>query len=49
VAEVDGIEHRVGRHCALHVPPGMPHSLSPAAGQDALIIVLQDTHHAFAG
>ena len=34
---------------ALHVPPGMPHSLSPAAGQDALIIVLQDTHHAFAG
>ena len=49
VAEVDGIEHRVGRHCALHVPPGMPHSLSPVAGQDALIIVLQDTHHTFAG
>lgn len=48
LAEVDGAEHRVGRHCALHVPPGMAHRLSPV-GPDTLIIVLQDTHHAFAG
>jgi quercetin dioxygenase-like cupin family protein len=48
VAEIDGEEHRVGRHCALHVPPGMQHRLG-TADQDALIIILQDTKHAFAG
>ena len=48
IAEIDGEEHRLGRHCALHVPPGMPHRIG-TAGQDALIIVLQDTKHAFAG
>ena len=48
VAELDGAEHRVGLHCALHVPPGMPHRIG-TADDDALIIVLQDTRHAFAG
>lgn len=48
VADLDGAEHRVGLHCALHVPPGMPHRIG-TLDDDALIIVLQDTRHAFAG
>ena len=48
VAELDGAAHRVGLHCALHVPPGMPHRIG-TADDDALIILLQDTRHAFAG
>lgn len=48
VAELDGAEHPVGLHCALHVPPGMPHRIG-TTNDDALIIVLQDTRHAFAG
>jgi quercetin dioxygenase-like cupin family protein len=48
VAEIDGNTHRLGRHCALHVPPGMPHRIG-TADQDALIIVLQDTKYPFSG
>lgn len=48
VAEIDGAVQRVARHCALHVPPDVPHRLG-TAGEDALIVVLQDTRHAFAG
>ena len=48
IAELDGAEHRVGLHCALHVPPDMPHRIG-TADEDALIIVLQDTRHPFAG
>lgn len=48
VAEIDGVEHRVGRHCALHVPPDLPHRIG-TVNEDALIIVLQDTRHPFAG
>lgn len=49
VVEIDGAEHRLGRHCALHVPPGMPHRIGTPPDQDALIILLQDTRYAFAG
>lgn len=49
VVEIDGEEHRLGPHCALHVPPGMSHRIGTPADQDALIIVLQDTKHPFAG
>jgi quercetin dioxygenase-like cupin family protein len=48
-AEIDGEEQRLGRHCALHVPPDMPHRIGTSADQDALIIILQDTKHPFAG
>jgi quercetin dioxygenase-like cupin family protein len=48
VAEIDGVEHLLGPHCALHVPPGLPHRIG-TADRDALIIVLQDTRNAFAG
>jgi quercetin dioxygenase-like cupin family protein len=48
IAEIDGIEHRLHPRCALHVPPDMPHRIGTAE-QGALVIVLQDTRHPFAG
>ena len=45
--EIDGGEFTVGKHCVVHVPPGMPHRI--AADGDALVVTLQDTRHAFAG
>lgn len=49
LARIDGIEHRLGPHCALHVPPGMPHGIGTPPDSGARIIVLQDTKHPFAG
>lgn len=45
--EIDGGEFPVGKHCVVHIPPGMPHRI--AADGDALVVTLQDTSHAFAG
>jgi quercetin dioxygenase-like cupin family protein len=45
--EIDGGEFTVGKHCVVHVPPGMPHRI--AADGDALVVTLQDTRHVFAG
>jgi quercetin dioxygenase-like cupin family protein len=48
-AEIDGAVARLTPHCALHVPPDLPHRFGTPAGRGALVIVLQDTSHAFAG
>ena len=45
--EIDGEELSAGKHCVVHVPPGVPHRI--AADGDALVVTLQDTRHAFAG
>ena len=49
IAEIDGVEERVARQCVLHVPPEVPHRIGTPADSDALVIVLQDTRHPFAG
>lgn len=46
-AEIDGGTFSVGKHCVVHVPPGKSHRI--AADDDALVVTLQDTKHAFAG
>jgi mannose-6-phosphate isomerase-like protein (cupin superfamily) len=45
-AEIGGEEFVVGRHCIAHIPSGAPHRLA-AAGEDALVVTVQDTRHAF--
>ena len=45
-AEIAGEEFTVERHCVAHIPPGAPHRLA-AVGDDALVVTVQDTRHAF--
>ncbi len=47
-AEVGGKTFSVGQHCVVHIPAGVPHGLA-AGSAGALVVTLQDTHHAFAG
>ena len=47
--ELEGERHAVGRRCIVHVPAGMRHSLSAAAGSDALVVTVQDAVATFAG
>jgi quercetin dioxygenase-like cupin family protein len=46
-AEMEGADFVVGHHGVVHIPPETPHRLS-AAGDDTLVITVQDTRHAFA-
>ena len=45
--EIDGEEFVVGRHGVVHVPPEAPHRLA-AAGDDTVVITLQNSQHPFA-
>lgn len=45
--EIGGEEFVVGRHSVVHVPPQTPHRLC-AAGDDTVVITVQDTRYAFA-
>jgi mannose-6-phosphate isomerase-like protein (cupin superfamily) len=47
-AEIDGEELTVGRHCIVHIPPGVKHCLAVGGDQDALVVTVQDTRYAFA-
>lgn len=45
--EIDSVQFTVGKHCVVHIPPGVPHRI--ASDGEALVLTLQDTRHAFAG
>lgn len=47
-AEVAGEEFKVGRHCIVHVPPGLSHRLVADGRGDALVVTCQDARYAFA-
>jgi quercetin dioxygenase-like cupin family protein len=47
-AEIGGEDFIVEKHCIAHIPPGVPHSFASDGGQDALVIMVQDTRYAFA-
>ena len=47
-AEIAGEEFVVGKHCIAHLPPGVPHRLTAAGNQDALVVTAQDTRYGFA-
>jgi mannose-6-phosphate isomerase-like protein (cupin superfamily) len=46
-AEIAGEQFVVGRHCIVHVPPGVPHRFK-ATGGDALVVTAQDARYSFA-
>lgn len=45
---IDSAEFTIGRHCAVHIPPGVPHRIAAAGEKDALVVTVQDTRHPFA-
>ena len=48
-AEIDGEQTLVGKHCVVHVPAGVAHSLCATDERDALVVTVQETRHSFAG
>ena len=46
--EIEGEETMVGKHCIVHIPPGMPHRLGAAGKEDAVVVTVQDTRYGFA-
>ena len=46
-AEIAGEPFVIGKHCIVHIPPGVPHRLK-ANGGDALVVTAQDARYSFA-
>jgi len=46
--EIAGEELVVGRHCIVHIPPGVPHRLMADGGGEALVVTAQDARYGFA-
>jgi quercetin dioxygenase-like cupin family protein len=40
--ELNGVAHRVPRHCAIHIPPQVPHRVMAADGRDAVYVLVQN-------